>query len=304
MSGVAIRTCGLSKDFGATRALRDLDFEVGEGEVVGCLGPNGAGKTTLIRLLLGLLKPTSGRAEIFGLDSQREPVAAHRRLAYVPGEASLWPTLSGAETLELLGRVQGHVDRAYQQELAVRFDLDLTKRVRALSKGNRQKLILVAALMTRADLLILDEPTSGLDPIMGQAFRLCINEARQRGQSVLLSSHILSEVEALCDRIGILREGVLVEMGTLAEMRHLSALTVEVTFDGAVPDVTRVAGVTMVDVQGKTLRCQVSGPVGPLLAELADKGVHEFLSREPSLEELFLSHYGSSTPEVVRASGS
>ena len=254
MSGVAIRTCGLSKDFGATRALRDLDFEVGEGEVVGCLGPNGAGKTTLIRLLLGLLKPTSGRAEIFGLDSQREPVAAHRRLAYVPGEASLWPTLSGAETLELLGRVQGHVDRAYQQELAVRFDLDLTKRVRALSKGNRQKLILVAALMTRADLLILDEPTSGLDPIMEQAFRLCINEARQRGQSVLLSSHILSEVEALCDRIGILREGVLVEMGTLAEMRHLSALTVEVTFDGAVPDVTRVAGVTMVDVQGKTLR--------------------------------------------------
>jgi ABC-2 type transport system ATP-binding protein len=304
MTRAAIQTYGLSKNYGATHALKDLDFEVGEGEVVGCLGPNGAGKTTLIRLLLGLLLPSGGRAEIFGMDAHREPVAAHRRVAYVPGEANLWPTLSGAETLQLLGQVQGHVDHAYREELAVRFDLDLTKRVRALSKGNRQKLILVAALMTRADVLILDEPTSGLDPIMEQAFRLCVNEARQRGQSVLLSSHILSEVEALCDRIGILREGVLVEMGTLAEMRHLSALTVEVTFDDAVPDVTHVAGVDMVQVQGRTLQCQVHGPIGPLLSDLAGKGVHEFLSREPSLEELFLAHYGSSAPEVVRASGS
>jgi ABC-2 type transport system ATP-binding protein len=302
MTVPAIKTYALSKSFGATKALRALDFEVGESEVVGCLGPNGAGKTTLIRLLLGLLIPSHGRAEIFGIDSQHQTVAAHRRLAYVPGEASLWPTLSGDETLQLLGQVQGHVDRAYKEELVERFELDLTKKVRALSKGNRQKLILVAALMTRADLLVLDEPTNGLDPIMERAFRLCVNEAKQRGQSVLLSSHILSEVEALCDRIGILREGVLVEMGTLAEMRHLSALTVEATFDGPVPNVSGVPGVLMVDVQGSTLRCQVRGAVGPLLKVLAETGVHELLSREPSLEELFLSHYGSSAPEVVDAS--
>ena len=210
------------------------------------------GQDDAIRLLLGLLIPTAGRAEIFGLDARRQTVQAHRRIAYVPGEASLWPTLSGAETLRLLGRVHGHVDEAYQTELVERFGLDLTKRVRALSKGNRQKLILVAALITRADVLILDEPTSGLDPIMEQAFRLCVHEAKERGQSVLLSSHILSEVEALCDRIGILRTGELVEMGTMAEMRHLSALTVEATFEGNVPDVTTVAGVSTVDVQGSS----------------------------------------------------
>jgi ABC-2 type transport system ATP-binding protein len=295
----ALETFALSKDFGATRALRELDFQVDEGEVVGCLGPNGAGKTTLIRLLLGLIVPSHGRAEIFGMDSRRQAVAAHRRLAYVPGEANLWPTLSVAETLRLLGQVHGHVDRTYQTELIDRFSLEVTKRVRALSKGNRQKLILVAALMTRADLLILDEPTNGLDPLMEQAFRLCVNEAKQRGQSVLLSSHILSEVESLCDRIGILRAGVLVEMGTMAEMRHLSALTVEAIFDAAVPDVTAIPGVSMVDVHGLTLRCQVRGSVEPLLKVLASSGVRELLSREPSLEELFLSHYGSSTPEMT-----
>ncbi len=300
MTEPALETFSLSKCFGPTRALKDLNLRVEQGEVVGCLGPNGAGKTTLIRLLLGLLVPTGGRAEIFGCDTRHDTVAAHRRLAYVPGEANLWPTLSVAETLRLLGRVHGSVDLPYQHELVDRFDLDVTKRVRALSKGNRQKVLLIAALMTRADLLILDEPTSGLDPLMEQAFRLCIGEARERGQSVLLSSHILSEVEALCDRIGILRAGVLVEMGTMTEMRHLSALTVEAIFDAAVPDVTKVPGVSMVDVQGSTLRCQVRGSIEPLLKVLADAGVRELLSREPSLEELFLSHYGSS--ETVRIS--
>jgi ABC-2 type transport system ATP-binding protein len=257
----------------------------------------------MIRLLLGLLIPTRGRAEIFGLDSRRETVAAHRRLAYVPGEANLWPTLSGAETLRLLGQVHGAVDTNYQSELIARFDFDPTKRVRSLSKGNRQKLILIAALMTRADLLILDEPTSGLDPLMEQAFRLCIHEAKERGQSVLLSSHILSEVEALCDRIAILRTGALVEIGTMAQLRHLSALTVEATFDAGVPDVTNVPGVSMVDVQGRTLRCQVRGSVEPLLAVLASSGVVELLSREPSLEELFLSHYGSGSLEATDGAG-
>lgn len=297
MTVAAISTYALSKQFGSTKALQDLDFQVGEGEVVGCLGPNGAGKTTLIRLLLGLLIPSGGRAEIFGLDSRRQTVQAHRRLAYVAGEASLWPTLTGAETLHLLGEVQGQVDRAYREVLVERFDLDVSKRVRTLSRGNRQKLILVAAIMTRADLLILDEPTSGLDPLMERAFRLCIGEARGRGQSVLLSSHILSEVEALCDRIGILWAGVLVEMGTMADMRHLSALTVEVSFDGIVPDVSHVPGVSMVEVHGSTLRCQVRGAVEPLLKVLAHAGVIELLSREPSLEELFLAHYGAAPNE-------
>jgi len=288
----AVRTFALTKHYGVTRALVELDLEVGRGEVVGCLGANGAGKTTLIRLLLGLLIPTSGRAEIFGLDSQHQTVEAHRRLAYVAGEASLWPNLTGEETLHLLARVQGRVDDRYRAELIERFELDPTKKVRALSKGNRQKLALVAALMVRPDLLILDEPTSGLDPLMEQAFRHCVAEAKERGQSVLLSSHILSEVEVLCDRIGILRDGILVEIGTMAQMRHLSALMVEATFDGIVPDVTGVAGVSMVEVQGRSLTCQVKGSVEPLLRVLAGAGVHELLSREPSLEELFLSHYG------------
>jgi ABC-2 type transport system ATP-binding protein len=293
VSAPAIRTESLSKRYGSVGALKDLDLEVQAGEVVGYLGPNGAGKTTTIRLLLGLIRPTSGRAEIFGLDCQRQAVDAHRRLAYVAGEANLWPSLTGAETLHLLGRVHGEVDDAYRDELVARFDFDPAKKVRAYSKGNRQKLILIGALMTRADLLVLDEPTSGLDPLMEQAFRHSIHEARERGQTVFLSSHILSEAEALCDRVGILREGALIDMGTLSEMRHLSALSVEATLDGAVPDLSRVHGVSGVVVEGRVVRCQVAGSIEPLLQVLAGAGVRQLLSREPSLEELFLAHYGA-----------
>jgi ABC-2 type transport system ATP-binding protein len=295
VSVLAVRTEGLTKRYGSVDALRDLDLEVAEGEVVGYLGPNGAGKTTTIRLLLGLIKPTRGSAEVFGLDCQRQAVEAHRRLAYVAGEANLWPSLTGEETLHLLGRVHGRVDEAYRDELVGRFDFDPAKKVRAYSKGNRQKVILIAALMTRADLLVLDEPTSGLDPLMEQAFRHSISEAKDRGQTVFLSSHILSEVEALCDRVGILRDGVLIDMGTLAEMRHLSAVSVEATCDGAVPDLSGVPGVSSVKVEGRVVRCQVSGSIEPLLQVLATAGVHELLSREPSLEELFLAHYGTSS---------
>ena len=304
MGTVAVRTEGLSKHYGSVQALEDLDLEVLEGEVVGYLGPNGSGKTTTIRLLLGLIRPTAGRAEIFGLDCQRQVVEAHRQLAYVAGEASLWPSLTGAETLHLLGQVQGTVDAAYRDELIARFDLDPSKKVRAYSKGNRQKLILIAALMTRPALLVLDEPTSGLDPLMEQAFRHCVAEARERGQTVFLSSHILSEVEALCDRIGILRQGRLVEMGTLAEMRHLSALTVEITFEGEVPDFSGVPGVTSVQVVGHVARCQVRGTIEPLLKVLAASDVRELLSREPSLEELFLAQYGAAgAPAQPKESG-
>jgi ABC-2 type transport system ATP-binding protein len=288
----AIRTLGLAKSFGRTVALRPLDLEVGEGEVVGFLGPNGAGKTTTIRCLLGLARASAGRAEIFGVDAQAHPAEAHRRVAYVPGEANLWPRLTGAEALHLLGRVQGRVDLAYRDELIGRFQFDPSKKIRAYSKGNRQKVLLIAAFSSRADLLILDEPTTGLDPLMEQAFRETVAEARERGQAVFLSSHILSEVEALSDRVAIIRAGELVEMGTLAQMRHLSALSIDATFDTAPPDLTRIPGVTAVEVQGNRVRCQVVGSVEPLLGVLAASGVHQLLSREPSLEELFLAHYG------------
>jgi ABC-2 type transport system ATP-binding protein len=288
----AIRTVGLSKSFGATAALLPLDLEVAEGEVLGYLGPNGAGKTTTIRCLLGFIRASAGRAELFGVDAQAHPARAHDRVAYVPGEANLWPGLTGTETLHLLGRVQGHVDRAYRDELINRFGFDPSKRVRAYSKGNRQKVLLIAALSSRADLLILDEPTTGLDPLMEQTFRECVAEARARGQAVFLSSHILSEVEALSDRVAILRAGELVEVGTLAQMRHLSALSVDATFDTTPPDLSKIPGVTAVEVQDNHLRCQVIGSVEPLLGVLAASGVHQLLSREPSLEELFLAHYG------------
>ena len=288
----AIRTEDLSKSFGSTKALSALNLEVPPGEVLGYLGPNGAGKTTTIRLLLGLIRATSGRAQIFGVDCQADPIAAHRRVAYVPGEVNLWPSLTGIETLHLLGRVHGQVDLAYRDLLLDRFEFDPSKKVRAYSKGNRQKLILIAGLMTRADLLLLDEPTSGLDPLMERAFRDSIADARDRGQTVFLSSHILSEVEALCDRVAILRSGLLVEVGTLEEMRHLSALQVEAELDGPAPDVSAIAGVTSVDVDGTTVRCHVTGSMEPLLEALTRVGVRHLVSREPSLEELFLAHYG------------
>jgi ABC-2 type transport system ATP-binding protein len=288
-----VETHGLSKRYGHQFALKDLQLQVEQGEVLGYLGPNGAGKTTTIRLLLGMIAPTSGSASIFGLDVQQQAPQVHKRLAYVPGEPNLWPSLTGQEVLALLGRVQGQVDEVYRDELIQRFDLDLSKKVRSYSKGNRQKVILIAALMTRADLLILDEPTSGLDPLMEQTFRECMAEAKRRGQTILLSSHILSEVEALCDRVAILRAGELLEIGTLAEMRHLSALSVEATFDRSPPDVSQVAGVSEAHVEGRTLHCQVNGSIQPLLSVLAAAGVRDFLSTRPSLEELFLAHYGT-----------
>lgn len=297
---VVVHTVGLSKQFGSVAALVDLDLDIRTGEVLGCLGPNGAGKTTLIRLLLGLLRPSAGSARVFGLDATRDAAAIHRRLAYVPGETSYWPSLTGAQTLYLLGRLHGGVDAAVQDELVQRFDLDPSRRVRTYSKGNRQKLALVAALATRADLLVLDEPTSGLDPLMEQTFRECVREAADRGQTVLLSSHILGEVEALCDRVAILRSGRLVDLGTLGELRHLSALEVEVTFAGTVPELATVPGVTDVRIDERTVTCRVHGSLDPLLGVLGHSHVARLVSREPSLEELFLAHYGAgATPAAA-----
>lgn len=289
---IAIKTQKLTKRYGSFAALDALNLEVQKGEVFGYLGPNGAGKTTTIRLLLGLIKPTEGSAEIFGLDAQTEKIAAHSRLAYIPGEATFWPSLTGAETLHLLARVHGKADEKYQAVLLERFQFDPKKKVRTYSKGNRQKINLIAAFSTRADLLVMDEPTSGLDPIMEQAFRETVLEAKSNGQTVFLSSHILEEVEALCDRLAILKDGKLVEQGTLQEMRHLSALTVEATFDGTPPKVSHLQGVSGVKVIGHQLICQVQGSIDPLLNVLAAHHPKTLLSREPSLEELFLSLYG------------
>jgi ABC-2 type transport system ATP-binding protein len=288
----AIRTEQLTKRYGSTLALDGLDLTVEPGEVYGYLGPNGSGKTTTIRLLLGLHRPTSGRAELFGVDAWREPVQAHRRVAYVAGEPYLWPSLTGAETLEFLARVRGGTDAAYRDVLVERFQLDTKKKIRALSKGNRQKVQLVAAFASRADLLVFDEPTSGLDPLMEVRFRETVREAKEHGQAVFLSSHILSEVEALCDRVGILRTGRLIEQGTLPELRHLSAQTFEVTFAGAPPELPPQDGVRVASAGANALRLEVSGAVGPLLAELARHPVVGLKSREPSLEEIFLHHYG------------
>ena len=257
----------------------------------GYLGPNGAGKTTTIRLVLGLQRPTDGSVSVFGLDAWRDPVRAHRRVAFVAGEPMLWPALTGLETLEFLTKLHGGTDAAYRRELIERFAFDPAKRVREYSKGNRQKIQLIAAFSVRADLLVLDEPTSGLDPIMEAAFRDTVAEAKSAGQTVFLSSHILSEVEALCNRVGILRDGRLVEEGTLTELRHLSARVVEATFAGVPPSIAGVEGVTAEALGEHGLRFGVRGPVGPLLDRLAGTGVVSLVSREPSLEELFLAHY-------------
>jgi ABC-2 type transport system ATP-binding protein len=290
----AIRATGLSKRYGETLALDGLDLTVNEGEVYGYLGPNGAGKTTTIRLLLGLHRPSGGRAELFGIDAWGDPVTAHRRVAYVAGEPFLWPAMTSAETFAFLARLHGGTDVAYRDRLVERFQLDTRKKIRALSKGNRQKVQLIAALATRADLLLLDEPTSGLDPLMEMAFRECVKEAKTRGQSVFLSSHILSEVEAVCDRVGILKDGRLVDQGTLRELRHLSAQTVEVAFAGEAPELALPAGVQVVSAGPKALRFEVTGSVGPLIAALAEHPVTTLTSREPSLEEIFLHHYDAS----------
>jgi polyether ionophore transport system ATP-binding protein len=298
---LAVRTSGLTKRYGRTLALDALDLAIPPGEVYGYLGPNGAGKTTTIRLILGLQRPTDGSAALFGLDAWSDPVTAHRRVAFVAGEPMLWPALTGLECLEFLARVRGGVDEAYRRTLIQRFAFDPAKKVREYSKGNRQKIQLIAAFSARADLLVLDEPTSGLDPLMEAAFRDTVAEARSAGQAVFLSSHILSEVEALCDRIGILREGRKVEEGTMAELRHLSAHVVEAVYDGAPPPIDPPDGVTVAAVGATGLRFDVHGPVGPLLDRLAGTGVVSLVSREPTLEEIFLARYDRVADDVTVA---
>lgn len=282
----------LHKNFGQVRALDGLDLEVAEGEVHGFLGPNGSGKSTTIRVLLGILSRTSGEARVLGRDPWTDAVALHSDIAYVPGDVTLWPSLSGGETIDLLARMRGGIDAARRAELIERYELDPTKKARTYSKGNRQKVALVSAFSSNARLLMLDEPTSGLDPLMEQVFGECVAEAVARGTTVLLSSHILSEVEKLCQRVTIIRAGRTVETGTLTEMRHLSRTSITAEMIGSPGDLSRIPGVEDISVEGHTLHCQVdSEHLGDLIRVLGDAGVRSLVSQPPTLEELFLRHY-------------
>jgi ABC-2 type transport system ATP-binding protein len=287
-----IEVRGLRKTFGHVTALDGLDLTVTEGEIHGFLGPNGAGKSTTIRVLLGILRATGGQAALFGRDPWADAVALHRELAYVPGDVTLWPSLSGGETIDLLSRMRGGLDEKRRDELIERFDLDPRKKARTYSKGNRQKVALVAALASGARLLLLDEPTSGLDPLMEQVFRECVHEARERGATVLLSSHILSEVEVLCDRVTIIRAGRTVESGSLSDLRHLSRTSITAELIGDAGDLSRIPGVEDIEFDDHTLRCQVDNEhLGELIRVLGDAGVRSLTSTPPTLEELFLRHY-------------
>lgn len=289
-----IETKNLTKRYGNKTVLDDLSMTLTRGEILGYLGPNGAGKTTTIRLLLGLSRPSEGSASIFGKDAIKDAAAIHKRIAYVPGETNLWPSLSGAETLRLLANIHGSSDTNYEAELIKKFRFDPNQKVRSYSKGNRQKIALIAALATRADLLIFDEPTSGLDPVMAKVFRDEVLAAKKNGQSVFLSSHIMEEVEELCDRICVLRDGKLIESGTLDDLRHLSAVTIEATFKHTPPNVQGIKNVTSVEVRDHFLRCNIHGPIDELLDVIAKAKPISLLSRKPSLEELFLALYENS----------
>jgi polyether ionophore transport system ATP-binding protein len=287
-----IEVSGLRKSFGRTWALDGLDLTVRAGEVHGFLGPNGAGKTTTIRLLLGLLRADAGTARLLGGDPWHDATTLHRRLAYVPGDVTLWPNLSGGEVIDLLGRLRGGIDPGRRAALIDRFDLDPKKKARTYSKGNRQKVALIAALASDAELLILDEPTAGLDPLMEAAFRSCVEEESRDGRSVLLSSHILSEVEAVCERVTIIKAGRAVETGTLADLRHLTRTSISAELVSQPDGLAGLPGVHGLDIQGTRVRCQAdSDALGGVLTILTRAGVRSLVSQPPTLEELFLRHY-------------
>jgi ABC-2 type transport system ATP-binding protein len=294
----AISVTGLVKTFGRTRALDGLDLTVRPGEVHGFLGPNGSGKSTTIRVLLGLLRHDSGEVRLLGGDPWRDSAELHQRLAYVPGDVTLWPSLSGGEVIDLLGRLRGGNDPTRKAELLERFELDPRKKGRAYSKGNRQKVALIAALASDAELLILDEPTSGLDPLMEEVFQQCVIEERDSGRTVLLSSHILSEVEALCDRVSIIRKGRTVETGSLADLRHLTRTSISAELASPADGLAALSGVHTCDVEGARVRLEVdTDKLDEVLSHLVKAGVRSLASQPPTLEELFLRHYEDEAAE-------
>jgi len=293
----AIEVSGLRKSYGKTVALDGLDLRVAAGEVHGFLGPNGAGKTTTIRILLGLLRSDGGAARLLGGDPWEQATDLHRRLAYVPGDVSLWPGFTGGEVIDLLGRLRGGLDEGRRASLLDRFELDPTVKARAYSKGNRQKVALIAALASDVELLLLDEPTAGLDPLMEAAFRACVEDERQRGRTVLLSSHLLSEVEALCDRVTIIRLGRTVETGSLADLRHLTRTSIAAELAAPPQRLDALPGVHALDVEGDRVRCEVdTDHLDGLIKALSAAGIRSLTSQPPTLEELFLRHYATDGP--------
>jgi ABC-2 type transport system ATP-binding protein len=295
-----IETERLTKSYGSHRGIVEVDLAVADGEIFGFLGPNGAGKTTTIRVLLDLIRPTSGVARVFGIESSADPVGIHRRVGYLPGEFTLYDRLTGAQHLEYFANLRGGVDRAYQAELVERLDLDPSRKFKEYSKGNKQKVGLVVALQHRPELLVLDEPTGGLDPLIQQSFFEILGEAVAAGATVFLSSHILSEVEKTCDRVAIIREGRLVRVGTVDALRDLAHHQVELRFAGEVPAAAFAAlpGVSDVVVDDHVLRLRVSGAITPVVQAAAGYELLDFVSREPSLEETFLAQYGRQAVEV------
>ena len=290
----AIEISSLSKSFGSSRALDQLDLSVAQGEVHGFLGPNGAGKSTTIRVLLGLLRPDSGRAMVLGGDPWRDAVSLHRRLAYVPGDVTLWPNLTGGEIIDLMTRLRGGADAARRTELIEKFELDPRKKARTYSKGNRQKVAIIAALASPVELLILDEPTSGLDPVKEAVFTDCIRTERTLGRTVLLSSHILSEVEELCDRVTIIAAGRRVESGSLSELRHLTRTTISAELAGVPDDLGVLHGVHDLLTDGPRVRFDVDdADLGDVMSALAAAGIRSVTAAPPTLEELFLRHYAT-----------
>jgi len=302
-SNFAIQTEKLTKNYGRSRGITELDLQIGEREIFGFLGPNGAGKTTTIRLLLNLIKPNSGRALVLGLDSQHDSVEIHKHIGYLPGEFSLYPTLTGAETLKYFANLRGGVDWKKIVVMAERLELDMGKKFRQYSRGNKQKVGIIQALMHQPHLLILDEPTSGLDPLNQQEFYKMLQEAREAGSSAFFSSHIISEVEKICDRVGIIREGQLIKVGDIAELTGIKSHQLELTFSGPAPvdEIKQVLGVTQVENDGNPaiLRCVVKAEAFDQIVKIASHyNLVNFVSREPSLEEIFLNYYR--VPEAVK----
>jgi ABC-2 type transport system ATP-binding protein len=298
-----IHTEQLTKYYGSHRGIIEVDLDIAEGEAFGFLGPNGAGKTTMIRTLLDHIRPTSGRATIFGIETTADPVAIHRRLGYLPGEFALYDKLTGGQTLDYFANLRGGVDKAYQADLITRLDVDASRKFREYSKGNKQKIGLIIALQHRPDLLLLDEPTSGLDPLIQQEFYAVIREAKAEGRTVFLSSHILSEVEKTCDRVAIIRDGRLVRVDRTVALRDLAHHTVELVFTGPVPasEFEALPGVSDVSSEDHVLRMRVSGNIAPVVRAAAKYELSDFVSREPSLEETFLAEYGKSTADASRS---
>jgi ABC-2 type transport system ATP-binding protein len=300
-----IRTERLTKSYAEHRGIAELDLEVAEGEIFGFLGPNGAGKTTTMRVLLDLIRPTSGRAEVFGIETTVDPVAIHRRIGYLPGEFDLYDRLTGAQTITYFGNLRGGVDKAYGASLVERLDLDPSRRFKEYSKGNKQKVGLVVALQHKPDLLILDEPTSGLDPLIQQTFYELVREARADGRTIFLSSHIIDEVDRTCDRVAIIREGRMVQVDTIEAIRELAFHHVELTFRAPVATAVfeGLPGVSDIEARGDMITMRVSGPIGAVITAAAQHGIVDVVSREPNLEDVFLAQYGEHPVEVEVEAG-